>query len=129
MAICYEIVYPELVRRSARDADVLLTVSNDTWFGRSIGPLQHLEMAQMRALENGRWLLRATNNGVTAIVDAEGRVRARLPQFESGVLRGEWRVMTGATPYGRFGLLPVVLAAGGLLLIAGFTRLRGIRAS
>jgi len=56
-------------------------------------------------------------------------VRARLPQFESGVLRGEWRVMTGATPYGRFGLLPVVLAAGGLLLIAGLTRLRGIRAS
>ncbi|MGA0838345.1 MAG: apolipoprotein N-acyltransferase [Pseudomonadales bacterium] len=128
MAICYEIVYPELVRRSARNADVLLTVSNDTWFGRSIGPLQHLEMAQMRALENGRWLLRATNNGVTAIVDAKGVVRARLPQFEPGVLRGEWSVMTGLTPYARLGLLPVSVAGAGLLLLAFILRRRGIRA-
>jgi apolipoprotein N-acyltransferase len=66
----------------------------------------------MRALENGRWLLRATNNGITAIVDHQGRVRARLPQFEAGVLRGEYRLMNGLTPFGRFGPWPLY----GLLL-------------
>ncbi|MBX3706235.1 MAG: apolipoprotein N-acyltransferase [Pseudomonadales bacterium] len=119
MAICYEVVYPELVREQAAAADVLMTVSNDTWFGRSIGPLQHLEMAQMRALENGRWMLRGTNNGVTAIVDHQGRIRARLPQFEAGVLRGEWTTMAGTTPYARWGYLPV----GVSLLLLGLLAL------
>ena len=75
MAICYEIVYPDLVRRDARAADVIVTLSNDSWFGRSIGPHQHLQMARMRALENGRYVLRATNNGITAIVDSAGSDR------------------------------------------------------
>ena len=74
VAICYEIVYPELVRQRALSSTVLLTVSNDTWFGHSIGPLQHLQMAQLRALENGRYLLRATSNGVTAIISPQVRI-------------------------------------------------------
>ncbi|MEJ2087618.1 MAG: apolipoprotein N-acyltransferase [Gammaproteobacteria bacterium] len=116
MAICYEIVYPELVRS---DVDVLLTISNDTWFGDSIGPKQHLAIARMRALENGRWLLRATNNGITAIVDASGEVRARLPQFEPGVLRGEYRIMAGRTPFNRLGPWPLyaLLVAAAVWLI------------
>jgi len=116
MAICYEIVYPELVRS---EADVLLTISNDTWFGDSIGPLQHVAIARMRALENGRWLLRSTNNGVTAIVDASGTLRGRLPQFTEGVLTGKYRSMTGRTPYNRAGQWPLfaVLLAGVALLI------------
>jgi apolipoprotein N-acyltransferase len=104
MAICYEIVYPELVRA---DVDVLLTISNDTWFGDSIGPEQHLAIARMRALENGRWLLRATNNGITAIVDDRGGVRGRLPRFEPGVLAGEYEIMMGRTPFNRFGPWPL----------------------
>lgn len=112
MAICYEIVYPELVRE---DVDVLLTISNDTWFGDSIGPHQHLAIARMRALENGRWLLRATNNGVSAIVDHQGRVRARLPQFEAGVLTGEYEERTLRTPFNRFGPWPLYVC----LLLAG----------
>jgi len=116
MAICYEVVYPELVRS---DVDVLLTISNDTWFGDSIGPQQHLAIARMRALENGRWLLRATNNGITAIVDERGEVRSRLPQFEAGVLSGEFRIMTGRTPFNRFGPWPLyaLLLAGCVFLM------------
>ncbi len=118
MGICYEIAYGDLVRRSAENADLLITVSNDTWFGNSIGPLQHAQIARARALENGRWLLRATNNGVTAIVDHRARVVDALPQFQRGVLTGEWRVMQGRTPYNRYGdgwLLLLCLAS----LVAG----------
>jgi apolipoprotein N-acyltransferase len=121
VAICYEIVYPELVRESAKNADVLITISNDTWFGRSIGPMQHMEMARMRALENGRWLLRATNDGVTAIVDARGNVVKSLPRFEPGVLTGDFSVMTGSTPFARFGTLPVVVLLAALSFV-GRTR-------
>jgi apolipoprotein N-acyltransferase len=115
MAICYEVVYPDLVREQARDANLLATVSNDTWFGASIGPLQHLQMARMRALELGRFMLRATNNGVTAVIDARGRVVAQLPQFAPGVLRGQVWLMAGDTPYARFGDVPVLALLAGLL--------------
>ena len=123
MAICYEVVYPGLMRA---DADVLLTVSNDTWFGDSIGPRQHLQMARMRALENGRWLLRATNDGITAIVDPQGRVTARLPRSEQGVLTGEYHSMAGRTPYNRFGEGPllVALVVAAALLVLGPRRAR-----
>ncbi len=114
MAICYEIAYPDSVRTRAKAAGLLMTLSNDTWFGASIGPLQHLQIARMRAVENGRWLLRATNNGVTAIVDPQGEVVAQLPQFTAGVLRGSVRLMQGRTPFNRFGHLPLLL---GMLLL------------
>lgn len=107
--ICYEIVYPDFVARTAREADLLLTVSNDTWFGASWGPLQHLEMAAMRALENGRYLLRATNNGVTAIIDEKGKVLQRAPQFEIAVLEGQARLFDGLTPFTRWGSTPVIV--------------------
>ena len=118
-AICYEIIYADRVAEQARDAELLLTVSNDTWFGRSIGPLQHLQMARLRALENGRYLIRATSNGVTAIVDTQGRVTARAPQFLATSLRGEALPMVGNTPFTRTGSWPTwVLAA--LLVLLGW---------
>ncbi len=98
MAICYEIVYPDLVRRDARDADVIVTLSNDSWFGRSIGPHQHLQMARMRALENGRYVLRATNNGITAVIDSAATIVAQAPQFTPTVLDSRFVAMSGATP-------------------------------
>lgn len=120
LAICYEVAYGGLMRRSAAAADLLLTISNDTWFGSSIGPLQHFQIARARALENGRWLLRSANSGVTAIVDHRGRVVAALPQFQRGALTGEFRTMQGRTPYSRHGdswliLLCLGSLAGGLL--------------
>lgn len=117
LSICYEAVFPNLVRVDADKAAFLVTISNDTWFGASIGPHQHLQMAQMRALENGRYLIRATNNGLTAIVDADGVVLDQLPQFEMGVLSGEVVPYSGVTPYTRVGDTPLLLGLGLMLLI------------
>lgn len=97
--ICYEVVYPEFAAGLAAQSELLLTVSNDAWFGSSIGPLQHLQMAQMRALEAGRWMIRATNNGMTVLIDPFGRITEQLPQFEQGVLYGEVVPMQQLTPY------------------------------
>jgi apolipoprotein N-acyltransferase len=115
--ICYEVVYPDLVARAARDADLLITISNDSWFGRSIGPLQHLQMARMRALENGRYLLRGTNNGVSAIIDQRGRLLAHSEQFVESSLNGTAEVMLGRTPFGSFGVTPVIAGCGLILLV------------
>lgn len=117
LAICYEIAYPELVRDSAASSDVLVTISNDAWFGASIGPHQHLQLARMRALENGRYVLRATNNGLTAIINERGVVTATLPQFEPGVLRGSFRQASGFTPFTRLGQLPVLGLFAGILVL------------
>lgn len=120
--ICYEIAYPDLVADMAKQADVLVTVSNDTWFGASAGPAQHLQMAQMRAVELGRYLLRATNNGMTAVVSPDGAVTAQMPQFEAGVVRGEYSVMRGVTPFGRWGSQPWILLALAALVVGTYTR-------
>ncbi|MFG0380909.1 apolipoprotein N-acyltransferase [Pseudomonas sp. zbq_18] len=113
--ICYEVVYPEFAATMAAQSELLLTVSNDTWFGTSIGPLQHLQMAQMRALEAGRWMIRATNNGVTALIDPQGRIAAQIPQFQQGTLYGAVQPMQGLTPYLRWRAWPLVVL--GVLLL------------
>lgn len=110
-SICYEVTYPELVASQARDADVLLTVSNDTWFGASIGPHQHLQMAQMRARENAREMMRATSNGISAFMDNKGRITRRSPQFQPFVLQGVVQAFRGNTPYQLYGNLPVLIAS------------------
>lgn len=115
-AICYEIIYPDLVADRAKQADVLLTVSNDTWFGESIGPLQHLQMAQLRALENGRYVIRATNNGVTAVIDPQGRITTRAAQFETTSISAQVQAMQGQTPFTRTGSWPSWLLAALLIL-------------
>lgn len=114
--ICYEAVFGDELITALPDADFLVNISNDGWFGRSIGPPQHFQIARMRAIETGRWLLRATNTGITAIVDQHGRVQDRLPSFETGVLRGHVQPLEGATPYVRFGNWLVVLLASALLV-------------
>ncbi len=135
-AICYEIAFPGLVLDLARQGfegaageggpgatarpNVIVTVSNDAWFGASWGPLQHFQMVRTRALELGMPVLRATNNGITAILDRHGRVEKRLPQFERGVLASRQRLESAQTPYARYGfagvwMLAVLLMAGALI--------------
>jgi apolipoprotein N-acyltransferase len=114
-SVCYEDAYPDAMMAALPAAALLVNVSNDAWFGDSIGPHQHFQIARLRALEAGRPLLRATSTGITAVVDAQGRVAARLPQFEAGVLRAGVQPMQGLTPFARWREWPVMLLAAGIL--------------
>ena len=119
-ALCFEIAFPRQIQANFNDeTDFLLTVSNDAWFGASIGPLQHMQIAQMRALEFGRPLLRATNNGVTGIAKPDGTLQAVLPQFEDGVLSADVQLATGRTLYSRVGDWPLLIVAGLVILWSG----------
>lgn len=119
--ICYEAVYLDTVpQANTPPPDLLLTISNDTWFGSSFGPLQHLQMAQMRALEWGRGMVRGTNNGVSALISADGKVLARTEQFQRQVLTGELPIRSGLTPYARFGEWPIVFLCFVILTLCGF---------
>jgi len=119
-SICYEDAFGEEMADFLPQATMLVNVSNDAWFGPTIAPEQHLQIAQMRALELGRPLLRATNTGVTAIIDAQGRVTARAPVFETTVLTGEISGRRGYTPFARWRNLPLI-ALLAILVIAGAT--------
>jgi apolipoprotein N-acyltransferase len=107
--ICWEDAFGEEIIRQLPEATLLVNVSNVAWFGDSLAPAQHLQISRMRAIETGRTMLRATNTGVTAIIDPRGRVVAKLPQFAEGILAGEVRGYVGASPYVRFGNVPIVL--------------------
>lgn len=116
--ICYEVVYPDFFVSQMHGAEIVLTVSNDAWFGRSIGPKQHFQMARMRALENGRQIIRATGTGITAVIDERGKVAKRLPAFEPGVLSAEVQGFQGLTPFARLGSWPVLALCALLCLLA-----------
>ena len=122
--ICYEIAYPQLVSRLANNADMLITVSNDAWFGDSLGPKQHMALAQMRALETQRYLLRSTNTGITALVNEKGEILDKLPLEVRGTLTGTAEMRQGQTPYMRFGLWPLFIFSLLVLLIARFQAAR-----
>ncbi len=103
-AICYEIIYPDLVRRFVRGgSELLTTITNDAWFGRTSAPVQHFEQASMRAIEEGRYLVRAANTGISGIVDPYGRVLARSDIFQPAVIVGDARLLTVSTVYSRIG--------------------------
>ena len=117
--ICYEMIFPELVRRfPGRGADLLANLTNDAWFGTSSGPYQHFQMAVLRAVENRRYLVRAANTGISAIVDPRGRILVRTRLEETRVLTGKVSPVRSRTVYTRAGdvfpILCVILAAAAL---------------
>ncbi len=118
--VCYEDVFGEELIHALPEATLMVNVSNDAWFGDSLAPWQHLQISQMRALETGRWWLRANNTGITAILDERGRVQAQLPPFTTGALHGTAQGHGGLTPYARWGNGGALTLAALALLIAGW---------
>ncbi|WP_082825359.1 apolipoprotein N-acyltransferase [Marinomonas sp. TW1] len=110
--ICYEIVYPEQVRKMVRDSDLLITISNDGWFGTSFGPWQHLQIAQFRAKETGRYVIRGTNTGITAVINEQGEIVAQAPQFKQTTLTTTAKAFAGSTPYVTWGAWPTLALIG-----------------
>jgi apolipoprotein N-acyltransferase len=126
LTVCYEDAFGSSQLRVLRQATLLINVTNNAWFGNSTAPHQHLQISRMRALEAGRYLIRATNDGITAVIGPDGEVVGQLPQFQEGVLRAEVRPLAGLTPYARFGNVPVVAGALGVLMLAMWRRRYGV---
>ena len=119
--VCYESAFPGVARALVRGgARVLVNLSNDAWFGPSFGGAQHFAMGRIRAVETGRWLLRAGNDGITAAIDPYGRVVARLEPGTAGYLAAPYAFTSGTTPYVRFG--DWALGVAGALLVWGWAR-------
>ena len=123
VAICYEDIFGEEVIDLLPEAEILLNVSNDAWFGESFAADQHLQTSQMRALETGRWMVRSTNTGVTAAIDERGQVVRQLPQFTKGTLVATIVPRSGTTPYVRWGNYAALILAAALIAAA----LRSVR--
>ena len=123
--ICYEDVFGAEIIRQLPQATLLVNVSNVAWFGRSIAPQQHLQISQARALETGRYVLRATNTGMTAIIDQRGNVLQAAPEFTRAVVNRDVQGYVGATPFVRWGNLPIILLSLVLALGGGWLVLRG----
>ena len=123
--VCYEDAFGEEIIRQLPEATLLVNVSNVAWFGRSIAPYQHLQISQARALETGRYMLRSTNTGMTAVIDQRGRVADVAPQFSVASVNASVRGYTGATPYVRWGNSVALALAVVLLLAAAVSARRG----
>jgi len=116
--VCYEDAYGSSMLRALPKADALVNVTNDAWFGHSSARHQHFQIARMRALEEGRYLVRAANDGISAVVGPHGEVVARAAEFRPVVLRSQVTPLTGLTPYARVGNWPVLILAALLLACA-----------
>ena len=124
--ICYEDAFGDEQRVFLPEAGFLVNVSNDAWFGDTVAPHQHLQIARMRAMESGRWMLRATNNGISAVIDPGGRLTQRSRQFVTQIVRAEIQPRAGATPWVRAGDLTIAGLAA-LAVAFALRRPRGQR--
>ena len=127
--ICYESTFPDEIRQfAARGAEVLVNISNDQWYGHTAAPLQHLNQARMRAIENRRWLLRDTNSGITAAIVPYGRIVGKAPRDERITLAAPFGAISETTFYTRhgdwFAWLCVIICFG--MLAAGFAPVRNL---
>ncbi|HYE37853.1 apolipoprotein N-acyltransferase [Methylocaldum sp.] len=126
-SICYEDIFGQESLAGLPQAAYLVNVTNDAWFGDSIAPHQHVQMAKMRALETGRYMLRATNTGVTAIISPKGEITVAAPLFQRAQATGTITPIAGSTPYALWGDWPVVIALGLGLSLAAWHRSRRVR--
>jgi len=115
--VCYEDAFGNEIARALPEATLLVNMSNVAWFGDSLAPAQHLQIARLRAIETGRMHLTSTNTGITAVIDRNGRVLRRLPQFTEGRLEIPAQGYSGATPYVRLRDWPIVLLSLALLAL------------
>jgi apolipoprotein N-acyltransferase len=120
--ICFEDVFADEFRRSAREATLLVSVTNDAWFGRSIAAEQHLAMARLRSLETGRETIRASNTGRSALIGADGSLLAASGFFTTELLRAQAQPRSGQTPYARWGDTPLWLLVILALLVLALRR-------
>jgi apolipoprotein N-acyltransferase len=127
--ICYEDAFGEEIIRQLPEATVLANVSNVAWFGRSLAPRQHLQIAQARAIETGRFMLRATNTGLTAVIGPRGDVLAAAPEFEIATVTYSIQGYGGATPYVRWGNYAVLALCVALIAVAGWLGRRSSRSA
>jgi len=127
--ICYEDAFGEEIIRQLPEATVLVNVSNVAWFGRSLAPRQHLQIAQARALETGRPMLRATNTGLTAVIGPRGNVLAAAPEFEIATVTYAVQGYGGATPYVRWGNYAVLALCVALIAVAAWRARRSARSA
>lgn len=118
MSICYEDAFGEEIINDLPEADYLINVTNDGWFSGSLEPYQHMQIARFRALEAGRYLLRATNTGVSGIVNQRGQIVNTMPAYKQGVVTGQMAVLSGTTPYVKYGNFLVVVPSFLLLLLS-----------
>jgi apolipoprotein N-acyltransferase len=124
-AICYEVVYPSLIRQAVEGGSQLLTtITNDGWYGRSSAPFQHFEMAAMRAIEQGRYLVRSANTGISGIIDPYGRVLIRTSLFETAAVVGEARFVQAKTVYATIGDLAAQLSAALVMVALAFALIK-----
>ena len=123
LSICYEDAFGREIRRALPQAELLVNVSNDSWFGDSIAPHQHLQIARVRALETGRVLIRGTNTGITAVIAPDGNIIGRTDLFQPAKLTHEVLRYQGQTPFVRWGYWPIILFSALIILFAGGRRL------
>lgn len=127
ISICFEDVFGSEFAREARSASLLVNATNDAWFAGSSAPHQHLGIARFRALENGRWLVRATNTGISALIAPDGRIAVRSQQDATELMSGEVTPRAGFTPYARYRDPPLWIAAVCILLVGFMLHMRKFR--
>ncbi len=122
--ICYEVAYPQLLREQLPEAEWIVSISDDGWFGHSLAAYQQVQMAQVLSLQTGRFQLVANNDGLSSIINAAGQIEASLPAFQPGVLNAKIHASHGATPWVLLGDIPVFLISVLLVLMAYARRIQ-----
>ena len=115
--ICFDIAFPNTVRKMNKSSLLMINVSNDTWFGNSIGPYHHLSIARVRSIENNRYTIRATNDGISAIISNKGTIVTLLDKGKSGILEGNVKLIKNSTFYSRNGYLFFIILSFIIVLI------------